>query len=64
MIYYPQVGLRAAVGAGMRCIITPTTSTASADFMGEGATAVVPTMKGEGYQVSGSRSSQESTDRQ
>ena len=47
-----KVGLRAAVGAGMRCIITPTTSTASADFKGEGATAVVPVLQGEGYRVS------------
>lgn len=47
-----MVGLRAAVAAGMKCIITPTTSTASADFMGEGATAVVPALAGDGYRVS------------
>ena len=81
----PQVGLRAAMGAGMRCIITPTTSTgwsvvtqyqshsslfqsltappttpplrlltaASANFLLEGATAVVPVMMGAGYRVRG-----------
>lgn len=36
------VGLRAAVAADMKCIITYTTSTASADFYGEGAVAKVP----------------------
>ena len=46
-----MVGLRAAVGAGMKCIITPTASTASADFIGEGAAAVVPVLQGEGYRV-------------
>lgn len=46
-----MVGLRAAVGAGMRCIITPTNSTASADFLGEGASAVVPVLAGEGFSV-------------
>ena len=35
------VGLRAAVGASMHCVITPTSSTASADFIGEGAKKVV-----------------------
>jgi len=35
------VGLRAAVGASMHCVITPTSSTASADFLGEGAKKVV-----------------------
>ena len=49
---HPQVGLRAAVAAGMKCIITPTSSTASADFLGEGAVAVVLAMQGEGYRVS------------
>ena len=34
-----MVGLRAAKGAGMNCIITYTESTASADFYGEGADA-------------------------
>ena len=46
-----QVGLRAAKGAGMHCIITPTTSTASADFCGEGAAAVVQALKGPNYKV-------------
>lgn len=36
------VGLRAAVGANMRCVITYTSSTATADFYGEGAVAKVP----------------------
>jgi len=36
------VGLRAARGAGMRCLITYTPSTASEDFYGEGAAAKVP----------------------
>lgn len=53
-----MVGLRAAVAAGMKCIITPTTSTASADFMGEGATAVVPALAGDGYRVSGVQGAQ------
>jgi len=35
------VGLRAAKGAGMKCIITYTESTKDADFYGEGADAVV-----------------------
>ncbi|KAG1670118.1 hypothetical protein FOA52_013694 [Chlamydomonas sp. UWO 241] len=46
-----MVGLRAAVGAHMACIITPTLSTASADFKGEGAIAVVPVLMGSNYQV-------------
>lgn len=47
-----MVGLRAAVGANMPCIITPTTSTASADFMGEGAAAVLPKgLAGDGFKV-------------
>lgn len=45
------VGLRAAVGASMNCIITPTTSTASANFTEEGAGAVVPALAGPSYQV-------------
>ncbi|KAG2424274.1 hypothetical protein HXX76_014652 [Chlamydomonas incerta] len=45
------VGLRAAVGAGMHCIITPTASTAAADFCGEGAAAVVQQLRGDTYQV-------------
>uniref|UniRef100_A0A6U0AC63 Uncharacterized protein n=1 Tax=Ostreococcus mediterraneus TaxID=1486918 RepID=A0A6U0AC63_9CHLO len=40
------VGLRAAVGAEMNCVITPTASTASADFIGEGAKAVFTTLAG------------------
>ena len=40
------VGLRAAVGANMNCVITPTQSTASADFMGEGAKAVFADLSG------------------
>ncbi|GAX77277.1 hypothetical protein CEUSTIGMA_g4723.t1 [Chlamydomonas eustigma] len=46
-----MVGLRAAVGAGMKCIITPTASTSSADFIGEGATAVVSALAGPGFKV-------------
>jgi len=50
------VGLRAAVGAGMHCIITPTASTASANFCEEGASAVLSslagtTVDGQAYQV-------------
>ena len=37
-----MVGLRAAVSAGMKCLITYTPSTASEDFYGEGAAAKVP----------------------
>ena len=36
------VGLRAAKGAGMKCVITYTDSTTTADFYGEGADAKVP----------------------
>lgn len=36
------VGLRAAVGAGMPCLITYTPQTAAQDFYGEGAAAKVP----------------------
>jgi HAD superfamily hydrolase (TIGR01509 family) len=36
------VGLRAAVGANMRCLITYTSSTASVDFYAHGADAKVP----------------------
>lgn len=35
------VGLRAAKGAGMKCIITYTVSTKDEDFYGEGADAVL-----------------------
>jgi len=37
-----MVGLRAAKGAGMKCLITYTSSTSSEDFYGEGADAKVP----------------------
>lgn len=37
-----MVGLRAAVGANMKCIITYTSSTADQDFYAEGAAAKVP----------------------
>ena len=40
------VGLRAAKGAGMNCIITYTESTASADFYGEGADAKIHDLQG------------------
>jgi HAD superfamily hydrolase (TIGR01509 family) len=43
-----MVGLRAARGAGMKCLITYTTSTASADFYGEGASAKVPELASAG----------------
>lgn len=36
------VGLRAAVAANMKCLITYTSSTANHDFYGEGASATVP----------------------
>ena len=36
------VGLRAAVSANMKCLITYTSSTADQDFYGEGAIAAVP----------------------
>lgn len=36
------VGLRAATGAGMKCLITYTPSTAAEDFYAEGAAAKVP----------------------
>ena len=41
-----MVGLRAAKGAGMNCIITYTENTASADFYGEGADAKMLTVGG------------------
>lgn len=47
-----MVGLRAAIGAGMNCIITPTTSTMDAPFCQEGAVAVVPVLAGDLYRVS------------
>ena len=39
------VGLRAAVRANMKCIITYTSSTEDQDFYGEGAVATVPDLK-------------------
>jgi len=36
------IGLQAAVGAEMKCLITYTSSTSSVDFYGEGAVAKVP----------------------
>lgn len=39
------IGLKAALGAQMKCLITYTASTASVDFYGEGAHAVVPDLK-------------------
>lgn len=41
-----MVGLRAAVGAGMKCIITYTTSTVNEPFYAEGAAAKVPNLGG------------------
>merc|ERR1712146_117964 len=41
-----MVGLRAAKGAGMNCIITYTKSTASADFYSEGADAKLLSLEG------------------
>jgi HAD superfamily hydrolase (TIGR01509 family) len=46
-----MVGLRAAVAADMKCIITYTTSTASADFYGEGAAAKVPDLASRGVRL-------------
>jgi HAD superfamily hydrolase (TIGR01509 family) len=46
-----MVGLRAAVGAGMRCVITPTASTEDQPFCAEGALAVVPALAGDLYRV-------------
>lgn len=43
-----MVGLRAAKGAQMKCLITYTSSTASADFYGEGADATVPELASAG----------------
>lgn len=42
------VGLRAAVGAKMNCVITYTSSTADCDFYGEGANAKVPDLASRG----------------
>jgi len=46
------VGLRAAKGAGMRCIITYTDSTENEDFYGEGADAKVPNLASRGVTLS------------
>ncbi|KAI8473384.1 MAG: HAD-like domain-containing protein [Monoraphidium minutum] len=46
-----MVGLRAARGAGMHCIITPTSSTEDQPFCEEGAAAVVKQLAGPGYRV-------------
>jgi len=43
-----MVGLRAAKGANMKCLITYTSSTASEDFYGEGADAKVPELGSRG----------------
>lgn len=43
-----MVGLRAAKAAGMKCVITYTTSTEGEDFYGEGADAKVPELGSRG----------------
>lgn len=40
------VGLKAAVAANMKCIVTYTSSTASVDFYAEGASAKLPNLEG------------------
>lgn len=45
------VGLNAAVGAKMHCIITPTSSTANEDFISKGASAVLTNLKHNNRQV-------------
>jgi len=40
-----MVGLRSAIGAGMHCVITPTSSTASGAFEEEGAGAVLQSLE-------------------
>jgi len=45
------VGLKAATGAGMQCLITCTPSTADQPFAEGGAAAVVPALRGDGYAV-------------
>eukprot|EP00568_Trieres_chinensis_P011072 CAMPEP_0183294642 /NCGR_PEP_ID=MMETSP0160_2-20130417/2897_1 /TAXON_ID=2839 ORGANISM="Odontella Sinensis, Strain Grunow 1884" /NCGR_SAMPLE_ID=MMETSP0160_2 /ASSEMBLY_ACC=CAM_ASM_000250 /LENGTH=341 /DNA_ID=CAMNT_0025455995 /DNA_START=59 /DNA_END=1084 /DNA_ORIENTATION=+ len=47
-----MVGLRAAKGAGMKCLITYTSSTASEDFYAEGADAKVPELASAGVTFS------------
>ncbi|GBF87692.1 HAD subfamily IA [Raphidocelis subcapitata] len=46
-----MVGLRAATGAGMHCVITPTASTEDQPFCEEGAAAVVAQLAGPNYRV-------------
>lgn len=46
-----MVGLRAARGAGMHCVITPTSSTEDQPFCEEGAAAVVSQLAGKTYRV-------------
>lgn len=46
------VGLRAAVAANMKCIITYTPSTADRDFYGEGAVATVPDLESRAVTLS------------
>mmetsp|Transcript_35703 Transcript_35703/g.78234 ORF Transcript_35703/g.78234 Transcript_35703/m.78234 type:complete len:323 (+) Transcript_35703:36-1004(+) len=46
-----MVGLRAAKGACMKCLITYTSSTASEDFYGEGADAKVPELEAAGVNL-------------
>ena len=43
------VGLKAAKGANMKCLITYTEGTKEADFYGNGADAAVPSLKGITY---------------
>ena len=43
------VGLKAAKGANMKCLITYTEGTKDADFYGNGADAAVPSLKGISY---------------
>ncbi len=43
-----MVGLRAAKGAGMKCLITYTKSTEGEDFYGQGADAKVPELASAG----------------
>jgi len=45
------VGLKAAKGAGMRCVITYTTSTEREDFYGLGADAKVPELGSRGVSL-------------
>ncbi|KIY96034.1 Protein cbbY [Monoraphidium neglectum] len=48
-----MVGLRAARGAGMHCVITPTSSTEDQPFCEEGAAAVVSVLAGKTFRVVG-----------